>query len=313
MTVLVTGGTGFIGSYLLRRLAKNGERVIAYDLAPQTKTIRDILNMVTVVKGDIQDIRYLLQVLKEHDVDTIIHTAALLIAESQKNPSMAIRINMEGIINILEVARLTDSRKIVFTSSQAVYGVTEEIPIDENYPKNPNTVYGITKLASELFGLNYHENYGLDFVALRFPLVYGFGRVRGFGIINELIEKPFVGLPAEISHGGSQKYEPLYVKDAVNALYLAMHARNLKNRIFNIGSQEMLYLREIADIVKKFIPSAVFKIGSGYNIAYCTRGPLSIEKARRELGYKPQYKIDSGIQDYIECMRQSSVPHISSS
>jgi len=121
-----------------------------------------------------------------------------------------------------------------------------------------------------------------------------------------------MGLPAKIPHGGSQKYEPLYVKDAVNAIYLAMHARDLKNRIYNIGSGEMFYLKEIANIVKKYIPSAIFEIGPGYDIAYCTRGPLKTERARRELGYEPHYKINRGIKDYIECMKLVSNTYRSS-
>ncbi|MEM2210332.1 MAG: NAD(P)-dependent oxidoreductase [Nitrososphaerales archaeon] len=303
MVILVTGGTGYIGAHLVSELVKRGEKVIAYDFAPYFEAVKD-LNNVKIIKGDITDLSQLLHAIKKEQVNLIVHTAALLTDESERAPLAALKINLEGTVNCLEVARLTDLPRVVYISSRAVYGYTPiGQPLDEDYPKQPVSIYGITKLASEYFGQNYANNYGIDFIALRLSLVYGLPRApivfRGVsGIIMEMIQKSAIGMPVKISKGGDGAYDLIYIKDVIQAIVLACYTKGLKHRIFNIGSGELIKLKDIAEIIKKTIPNAKIEIGSGELIP-TARGPLDTTRAQTELGFKCKYTIEKGVLESL--------------
>ena len=302
MNVMITGGTGFIGLHTTKKLIEEGYNVIAYDKKPRIYVLKNFVdvNKVKIVMGDVLDFDKMLSVAKEFNVEYIIHMAALLTKASEDDPHQAVKVNVEGTINVLEVAKTLGIKKVIFTSSQAVYGVTEEKIIDEDYPKNPITIYGVTKLTSELIGLNYYRKYGLDFIALRFPMLYGPGAPEDTRRINQIVEGALKKQVIEIPVSSDNKYEPLYINDGVNAIYLSLKAENLKHRVFNIGSGEMYSLKEIFETVKKFIPEAQVRFGTGPDLAYCTRGPLNIERARKELNFHPQYSLEKGIKHYLE-------------
>jgi UDP-glucose 4-epimerase len=298
---MVTGGTGFIGGHILRELLKRGHNVVAFDLFPDTLSISDMVSKINVVRGDVQDLTSIIDAIKTFDVKYIVHTASLLTAESQKRPWTALKVNVEGTVNVLEAARLMNLVQVVYMSSTAVYGYTEEGKvIDEDHPQVPVTIYGATKLVCEHYGLNYNKEYGIGFIALRFPIVYGPGQSsRGFSSFKEIIEKPYYGKPARVAAGGDQKYEGVYVKDVARAIVYACFARGTKHKIFNVGTGKMHTLHELAKIVKKIIPNAVFYIGPGFDVAEPVRGPLSIARAKEELGYFPQFTLEKGVQDYV--------------
>jgi UDP-glucose 4-epimerase len=293
LAILVTGAAGFIGSYFLSKALREGEDVVAYDINPPNPRLVGSVDGLTVVRGNVLDLRGISRTIEDYGIKEVVHLASLLTSPSQKDPMKAIDVNIKGTLSVLEASRLFGIDRIVFASSQAVYGHTSEQPIDEEHPKNPCTIYGISKLASELLGMNYNELYGMSFIALRFPLVYGMGKARGFNIIEQLIES------GSATVRGDQKYEPLYVKDAAKALFLALRARGIKHHIFNIGSGQMLSLWEMVEIIKKFVPTASIKIEAGRDPSYCTRGPLNCERARRELSFEPMYDFEKGVEDYF--------------
>jgi UDP-glucose 4-epimerase len=306
MNVMVTGGTGFVSSYVLRELLQRGCKVVAFDYAVNTQSIADIVDRIEVVRGDVRDVTEIMDIIKKNDVNRVVHTASLLTADSQKRPYSALAINVQGTANVLEAARLADIDQVVYMSSTAVYGYTEEGKVvDEEYPKNPITIYGASKLFCEHYGLNYSKEFGLGFISLRFPIIYGpWQSSRGFSSFKEIIEKPCFGEVARVPSGGDQKYDGIYVKDIADSIVTSCLVREPRAGVFNIGTGELHTLHELADIVKKIIPTAVFEIGRGLDVAEPIKGPMCIEKAFGELGFKPKFSLEQGVRDYISTMRK---------
>ena len=120
MSVMVTGGGGFIGSHLVRKLVNNGESVVVFDSSPTTTLIEDMLDSVEFVRGDISDMRDVFDAVKTHGVQDVFHTAAMLIHSCESDPVRALRVNVEGTVNLLEVARVRGLSKFVFTSARAI-------------------------------------------------------------------------------------------------------------------------------------------------------------------------------------------------
>ncbi len=298
MAILVTGASGFIGSYFLREALGRGEGVIAYDINLPDPRLVGPIDGLNAVRGSVLESGRIVETIKNHDVKEIVHLASLLTMQSQRDPIAAVDVNIKGTINILEASRLFDINRIIFASSQAVYGRTAERLIDEDYPKKPCTIYGIFKLASELLGMNYNELYGIGFIALRFPLVYGMGKSRGFNLIERLIET------GSATARGEQRYEPLYVKDAARALFSALRAYGVKHKAFNIGSGQLLSIWEILDIIRKFIPTASIRMEAGEDLSYCTRGLLNSERAQMELSFRPIYDFEKGVEDYLSMLHR---------
>jgi nucleoside-diphosphate-sugar epimerase len=306
MSILVTGGTGFIGGHVLRGLVKKEHEVVALDSMPDVEWINDIVERIAIVKGEVQDLPIIINTLRKFRVTHIVHTASMLTAASRERPSAAFSVNILGTVNVLEAARLMDVSQVTYASSTAVYGHTEEGKVvEEEHQKKPVTLYGVSKLLGEHYGQVYNQDYGVGFNAVRFPIVYGPGQSRrGFSAIKEVVEKPVEGLPAKVPVGGDQTYDTVYVKDAADALILACLAgQKTEHKLFNIGLGAAYSLRDVASIVGKVIPGSVFELGPGFDTAEPVKGPLSIERARAELGYEPKFSLDRGVRDYIQTLR----------
>jgi UDP-glucose 4-epimerase len=310
MRVLVTRGTGFVGSHVLRELLRQGHEAVAFDIVTNSDAIADVASKVQVVRGDVQEITFLIDTIKKFGITHVVHTASLLTAESQRRPWAALSVNVGGTVNILETARIMNIAQVVYMSSTAVYGITKEGElIDEEYEQRPVTIYGATKLFCEHYGANYNKDYGIGFTALRFPIVYGPGQTyRGFSSFKEVVEKPTMGMSAKVSHGGDHKYDGVYVKDVANAIVSACMKSKTEHRVFNIGTGVMWSLKDLANMVRKLIPDAIFDIGPGFDVAEPVRGPLSIARARAELGYEPKFDLQAGVTDYIQTIRTPK-PH----
>jgi len=298
MKVLVTGGSGFIGWHISKELSSRGDEVSTISRNPPS----DIGERIQVIRGDVSHLSNLIDALKDSGAELMVHSAALLTGESQRNPIPSFDVNVKGTLNVLEAARLMGLRRVVFISSTAVYGITREGDlVDEDYPKNPVTLYGAQKLFSEHLGENYQSNYGLSFIALRLPIVYGPGQSRrGFSAFKEIVERPILGEKVVVEVGGDQKYDAVYVKDVAKSVWLASRAKNLRHSAFNIGAGNQCTLWDLANIVRKYVPDARIEIGPGFDVAEPIRGPLDLRRAREELGYSPVYDLEEGIKDYIE-------------
>ena len=321
--VLVTGGSGLIGVYAMKRLAEKGHQVVNYDLvqpsAERSFVLGDLKDEIPLEKAGVEDLPSLLLAVKKHRIEKIVHMAAIVDPEvPHRNPSVAFRLDLGGTVNVLEAARVMDLKRVVFMSSIGVYTTKKYEPIDENHPvlqsdEGPvSTAYGACKVGSEAFCWAYREAFGLDFVALRPSAVYGLG-MGSFSLgmfIKPIVENSVKGEPLRIARGRDYPRDYTYVKDAAQAIQLAIDVNpsRLRDRVFLVGTgQKLVTPGQLGEMIKEYIPTADIEIGPGLDEydkrEILMRGVLDISRARQQLGYEPQYDIRKGMQDYIAMFR----------
>lgn len=305
--ILVTGGTGFIGSHVTKKLVEQGEEVIVFDAMPNLSRLGKVKDKVKVAKGDILDIEDLFNIIKSYDVEYIIHLAYFTdILGQEERPLKPIKINCIGFNNVLEVARILGVKRVIWASSVAVYGSSgyySDQPVNEDAPTKPTTVYGACKVLNEYMGKHYYERFGLDNIGLRPTVVYGSGRwYRGLATFAyDLFAKPALGKPAKIPFG-NQKVNWMYVKDVAKVFVLACYAKKTKHKIFNLSGQ-VATVSEAAQCVRKLIPDAVIEVESGESEKQKRPVFIDITRAWKELGYKPSYTLEEGFKEYIKIIR----------
>ncbi len=305
MIFLVIGGTGFVGSNVVKGLIEQGEDIVVFDAMPNINLLGEVRDKVKVIKGDILDIEDLFNVIKTCNVEYIVHLAYFTdILGQEERPLKPIKINCIGFNNVLEVARIMGVKRVIWASSVAVYGPPEYYsnqPVDEDAPTKPTTIYGACKVLNEYMGKHYYKKFGLDNIGLRPTVIYGPGRwYRGLSTFTyDLFAEPALGRPVKIS-SGDQKVNWMYVKDVAKAFLLACYVKETKNKIFNLTGQ-VATVGAAAQYVKKLIPDAVIKVESGGREKWPAF--LDTTRARNELGYTPSYTLEEGFKEYINIIR----------
>jgi nucleoside-diphosphate-sugar epimerase len=318
-TVLVTGGAGFIGSHIARQLANRGDNVVIYDLrAPAAEAaylLSPVQNRVEFVQGAVDAWPEVLSAIQRHRPDAIVHTAAIgNPAAVQYKPHLALRVNVEGSLHMLEAVRLFDVRRIVlFSSIGALPGIRYR-PVDTSHPvicndEGPGSgFYGASKVAVEAFAYGYHSAFGTDFAVLRPSAVYGLGMQHPI-FIKPMVENAVDGRPTEFRNGREFPRDYTHVSDVAQLAIRALDAETLADRIFYAATgQPLRTAGELAEIVRAQVPSAEITIGPGLSptdqleIRY--RGVLSIDNARAQLGYEPKFaRLEQGVEEYIAAYR----------
>jgi len=254
MTVLVFGGSGFIGSKVVECLTKNNVETLSYDVIASNFTGQK----AKWIRADILELSSIERLFFEYEVDTVIHLVGLpAINYCEKNPHFSFLLNALSVQNTLEAMRKTDIKKIVFASSAAVYGYHSKVPVKETDPTNPTTIYGYHKLIAEHIIKSYHDSYGLNYVTLRLFNVYGGDPRIGKDVISIFIKRAAKGLPIIVK--GPNKYRDfVHVNDVVNA-FVKVALEDVSNVTMNIGTGKMTTLQEIADMIKKCFPKVEVK------------------------------------------------------
>jgi nucleoside-diphosphate-sugar epimerase len=316
MTYLITGGTGFIGAYVVRDLIKAGARVVCFDIDPNPRLLGALispeeLEQVTLIRGDITDWPQLLHALKAHRVEKVVHLASLLTASSEANFPLALRVNCQGTNHVFEAAVLLGVEKVVWASSVAVFGprsIGADGIVANDAPHDPQTVYGACKSYNEQMALHYVRRYDLDVVGLRFTLVYGYGKEetigRGTGVdyLNELIDKPALEQGPCVVPYGDDRMDWLYVEDAARAVVLASHTGRTRTKAFTVRG-DLRPMREVFEYVHGLLPKVEMTLHPGrYRQTWQFDGRVT----REELGYAPQYTVEEGIKRNINMLRQGA-------
>jgi UDP-glucose 4-epimerase len=259
----------------------------------------------------------LTKVINDHNITHIAHLAALMPEPAEANPRLAMRVGVAGLVNVIEVARAKNIKRIVFTSSKAIYGEIrgEEgppgyKPVREDYPKRPADLYGTIKLCCEATGGYYREAYGIEFIALRYSTIYGPGKEARHGALSfygQLIEKAMAGEQWVLAAGRDQLNDAVYVGDVARSIHLALMAKPAVEWAFNIGFGKASTPGDFLNAIGKVYPNHRVEIGPGPSQlgrkkqSFCV---FDIAAAQRCLGYAPVYDVEKGVRDYIEAIKK---------
>jgi nucleoside-diphosphate-sugar epimerase len=316
---LITGGAGFIGSHVARRFLDAGSAVSLYDAFvvyslpdPGREQpnfafrLKDIYSKVELIRGSTLDKDFLRRTLLATEPDVIVHMAALpLAALAIEHTEEAFDSILNSTLNLLEILRdLKKPSRLVYVSSSMVYGDFLSPEVDElEHPKNPKDIYGAFKLAGEIVVAAYAKNYGIDTVVCRPSAVYGPTDTNA-RVIQKFVNAALQGKPLLLDGDGSMKLDFTYVEDAAQAIFLAATKPEAKNKIYNVTRGEGRSLKELTEIIRSHIPAT--KIEHREVPKYMpVRGALSIDRARRELGFVPQVTLEEGVRRYIEHLKNN--------
>ena len=316
--VLITGGAGFIGSHISRELIKQGHTPIIVDsytqyLNPLTtmdysQVLKDrfkgIEDKVIMERGNASNFHEIRNIILKHQPERIIHLASFPISV---NSNVHIEECMEGTIrstmNIINVCHEVGFvKRFVYTSSSMIYGDYKTNPVSEEHEKKPKDTYAGAKLAGEYITIGMCNRFQVPYTIIRPSAVYGptdmNSRVSQIFVENALLGKPLV-----LEGGGKSKLDFTYVKDTAKGFVLAAFSPDAEGEVFNITTGNARTLKEYADILKKYFPNLTV-IEKPADPHRPERGTLDISKARKLLGFNPEYSLEKALPEYIDYMKE---------
>jgi UDP-glucose 4-epimerase len=236
------------------------------------------------------------RIIKECDV--IVHLAASTLRTSLVNPKRTVNINVSGTMNILEAARNHGVKKVIYSSASSVYGIPQYLPVDEDHPKNPTTVYGVSKLSCEHLLRVYNTLYGMSYLIFRFTNVYGpRQRVETGGLIPVVLTRMLKGEEIFVYGDGSQTRDFVYVEDVVNMITQAVLNEEFKNETFNLGSGKQTSIIDVINgcsSILKIQPKLIHKPEEGGE----RKGfQADMNKCMKSFGVIPDTPVDEGIRE----------------
>lgn len=296
--VLVTGGAGFIGSHVVEKLIEKGYKVAVVDNLSTGKKNNIKGYEVEFYHCDITDAIHLFQVVESFQPDYIIHLAAQVsVSESVENITYDSMVNIQGSVNIIEAAKKYDVKRIVFSSTAAVYGNTEYLPIDTNHKTEPTSPYGLAKYTVEKYLQLAHELYGLDYTILRYSNVYGPRQdSKGEGGVVAIFADKLSNQERPIIYGdGNQTRDFVYVEDVAEANVLSI--KNNRNGIYNVSTCERISINDLLNAMFKFINNSgiepIYKEERKGDIKHSV---LNNKDTLNSIDWHPKILLDKGIE-----------------
>ena len=308
---LVTGGAGFIGSHLVDRLlASDVERVTViddfndfYDPSIKRANIREQLDdpRYDIFEVDIRDRAALKEVFDENDFDCIVHLAARAgVRPSLSEPQLYAETNVNGTLNLLELARQKNIKQFVFGSSSSVYGINAKVPFSEDDPiRQPISPYAATKGAGELLCHTYSHLYGLRCICLRFFTVYG-PRQRPDLAIHKFARLISEGKPIPVFGDGTTRRDYTYIDDIINGVMAAILYDKTNYEVVNLGESRTVELRELIALLEKELNARAIIDRQPQQPGDVPQTFADISKARALLGYEPKTQIEAGVHRFVE-------------
>ena len=311
MNYLVTGGTGLVGSRIVRDLVSLGQSVVVYDWHPNKSFLESVIRekeidkMVKIVKGDVTDLPLLLRTIKIFTVEKVIHTASLLTLETNSDPILGLKVNCEGTLCVFEAAKISGVKKVVFASSHSVFGPPNKYP--EEYIANdaahlPQNIYAATKSFNEIAANYYFDQHNVDITGVRYMHVYGLGQTRGIfaTIVKELVLNPALGKPGIVPYGDAV-IGWSYVDDPARATVMASMVPFTKTRTFSIVG-DIYPIKDVANYIRDILPDANISLMPGE----FTGDPINLDAnpIENEIGYHSKWTMQKGMKETINLVRK---------
>src|SRR5215467_6981383 len=306
--ILITGGLGFIGLHTAKRFLDVGEQVVLtqYRVRREPDFIKSEIGKRAFIEAlDVTLAHDAIDLVRKHKITGIVHLAVPGLGAL--SPAQDYRVNMIGFLNILEAARLFNVRRVSLASSVAVYASLPEGPFQEEalvpiHSGNPTETF---KKALEILGLHYASRTNLEVVALRIGSPFGPLYHSLAAPTSRICHAAAKGVPADFT--GARRGAPFaeddtgafYVRDCAAAIQLLQMADNLQHRIYNIGSGSLMTYGEFVEAVKTVVPDAQVSLQPGRNPRHRPNAYMDITRLKEDVGYKPQYDIQRGIEEYI--------------
>ena len=314
--LLITGGAGFIGSHLVDRLlASDVERITViddfndfYNPAIKRDNIREHLkdSRYSIHEVDIRDRASLEEIFKASNFDCIVHLAARAgVRPSLSEPQLYTETNINGTVNLLELARQHDIKQFVFGSSSSVYGINAKVPFSEDDPiRQPISPYAATKGAGELLCHTYSHLYGLRCVCLRFFTVYG-PRQRPDLAIHKFARLISQHKPIPVFGDGTTRRDYTYVDDIIDGVVAAIHYDQSNYEVINLGESRTVELRELISLLEKELDTHAIIERQPPQPGDVPQTFADVSKARALLNYQPKTQIEEGLRRFVEWFRMS--------
>jgi CDP-glucose 4,6-dehydratase len=309
----ITGGTGLVGNWLVRRLLEVGADVICLvrDWVPQSELVRDrLIEKVKIVRGDVRDREVLERALGEYEIDTVIHLAAqTIVTIANRNPISTFETNIAGTWNLLEACRRSPKvKQIVMASSDKAYGDQEVLPYNEDTPLQGQHPYDVSKSAADLIAHTYAKSYDLPVAITRCGNFYGGGDLNWNRIIPGTIRSVLRGQSPLIRSDGEYIRDYFYVEDGAAAYMLLAEQLaerpELKGQAFNFSNEIQVKVSQIVQKILELMDSTLEpdirnEVSNEIRHQY-----LSAEKARRDLNWHPLFTLESGLTKTIDWYRK---------
>ena len=315
MTILLTGGAGFIGSHLAERFLKLGHKLILLDelndfYSPQTK----LQNLAEIkkhgdfefVQADVCDLPRLTQLFKQHRPEAVIHLAARAgVRPSLEQPLLYEKVNIQGTLHLLELARQFGVHRFVFASSSSVYGTTSQAPFSEE-EANPNPIspYGVTKLAGEKLCYCYAQLYSIPTVCLRFFTVYG-PRQRPDLAIHKFANLIQSGRELPVFGDGSSLRDYTFVDDVVDGI-IATLTVPVQFEVFNLGNSHPVSLSQMIRFLEQQLGKQALLKVQEFQPGDMPFTHANLSKARSMLGYEPKVRFEEGLSRFVSWFRATN-------
>ncbi len=314
MVIIISGGTGFIGSFLAREFLNNTtETIILFDFILNKSRITDIISnsKINLIQGDVSNWADTVNLFKKFDdIRALYHFGSLMPPYTEEQLNKAFQINIMGTFNVLECAKLFQIPKIVYSSSGAIYGPGVDLPVTEKSYRDPWTFYGVGKVCSEVLGAYYHRRQGIKFVTIRFPALIGPGRI-GKGMTmwaNNIIQYPAQGERAICNVEPDVSVPMLYIKD-VTKLLADIIDRDLSETAFNLDGY-WLKAKDLEKLVKNELPDAVIEYDPDPVLSFQLKSWEMMKgddsQTRKLLEFSPKFNPETIVSDFIEDVKKNS-------
>jgi len=306
---LVTGASGLMGSWVLRRLVDQGAEVVALvrDGAPRSIAFKTgLLSQVATVHGSIEDFNLIRRSLSDYSIDTVIHLAAQpLVGVAQLDPLSTLEVNVRGSWNVLEASRLYGVRQLVIASSDKAYGPSPDLPYTEKHPLRGKHPYDVSKSCTDLIATMYAVTYKLPVGIMRCANLFGGGDLNFSRTIPGVIQATLKGERFVIRSDGKFVRDALYVKDAAEAYLLLAESLaanpDLAGEAFNFGLELRLTVLELTAKILEMMGRLDLEPVVQNRVSFEIREQyLSTEKARTVLGWSPRYSLTEGLAETID-------------